>query len=376
VVLGNETPSSDISLRRVGARETAHGGISHGISASGTASGGGETMDTKSKLVCVLCALTTLPAGAVTIQTVPIGNFGNPNDAATGNVFGGVASAYNIDKYDVTVAQYTAFLNAVAKTDTYGLYNPNMASNLNIAGIAQSGSSGTYTYAVIDSPDKPITYVSWGDAARFCNWLQNGQPTGAQDAETTETGAYILNGAVTDAALNAVVRVAGAKWFIPSENEWYKAAYYDPAVGHYWTYATRRNTTPTAAPPGNAANTANYDEQGTNMLFSFVNYLTDVGAYSASSSGYGTFDQTGDVIQWTETLATVGGNSFRPIRGGAYRFGQFELQASERDSALSSYEEDYLGFRVASAVPEPASWLMLATGISLCSLRRHRTTRR
>jgi len=48
-----------------------------------------------------------------------------------------VAYNYHIGKYDVTVGQYTAFLNAVAATDKYGLYIPQMATDPEIAGIAQ-----------------------------------------------------------------------------------------------------------------------------------------------------------------------------------------------------------------------------------------------
>src|SRR5262249_23703270 len=159
----------------------------------------------------------------------PVGDVSNPNDPATGNLYGGVGYAYNIGKYEVSVGQYAAFLNAVGATDTYGLYHPSMAADLDVAGISQNGSPGGYTYGVIGSPDHPITWVSWGDAARFANWLNNGQPIGAQDTGTTEDGAYTLNGANTDAALMAVSRNVGAKWFIPTENEWYKEAYYQPA---------------------------------------------------------------------------------------------------------------------------------------------------
>jgi hypothetical protein len=94
-----------------------------------------------------------MPAGQTSLVTVPVGN---PNNAADNAVmddgtsgYGSVGYNYSIGEYDVTVGQYAAFLNAVAATDTYGLYNPNMATNLNIAGIAQNGTSGSYTYSVI-----------------------------------------------------------------------------------------------------------------------------------------------------------------------------------------------------------------------------------
>ena len=98
--------------------------------------------------------------------------------------------------------------------------------------------------------------MSWGDAARFANWLHNGQPTGLQIASTTEDGAYSLNGATSTAALNAVSRKAGANWFIPTENEWYKAAFHQPAAqggdaDNYWDYPVRTNSAPYSdQPPG------------------------------------------------------------------------------------------------------------------------------
>lgn len=129
-------------------------------------------------LLALLAAGLLGTAQAVTLQTVTIGNPGNPNDPATGSLYGGVNHIFNIGTYEVTLMQYTSFLNAVAATDTYGLYNLNMATDLNIAGITRSGSSGSYTYAVLGSGLRPVSYVSWYDAARFTNWLSNGQPGG------------------------------------------------------------------------------------------------------------------------------------------------------------------------------------------------------
>src|SRR5215210_5038768 len=130
----------------------------------------------KSYLSFVILLASAVSASAITIDTVPVGDTGNPNDPANGTLYGGVNYAYNIGKTEVTVGQYTAFLNAVAATDTYGLYHPEMATDLNIAGIAQGGAAGAHSYSVIGSPNKPIADVSWLNAARFSNWLNNGQP--------------------------------------------------------------------------------------------------------------------------------------------------------------------------------------------------------
>jgi sulfatase modifying factor 1 len=300
-----------------------------------------------------LCLMLTAQTGqAITIDTVPIGNPGNPGDTRdTGDHqtgFGSVAYNYRIGKYDVTVGQYTAFLNAVAATDTHGLYNPSMATDLNSAGIARSGSSGSYSYSVIGSPNHPITYVSFWDAARFANWLNNGQPTGAQGPNTTEGGAYIHVDNQTTFA-----RQPGARVFIPTEDEWYKAAFYDPAAGHYWTYPTGTNTPPTSAPPGSTPNTANvYDKitgyavTGSTSLDSSQNYLTDVGAYSASASPYGTFDQAGNVGEWNETRIEV---SYQGERGSDWRnaveFASFDGRIINE---WPTNESNNLGFRVAT----------------------------
>src|SRR5262245_46117734 len=121
----------------------------------------------KAILPLIVVIVWVARCAAITIDTVAVGNVGNPNDAASGNLYGGVSYAYNNDKYEVTVGQYTAFLNAVAAADTYALFNANMADVLNIAGIARSGAPGSYLYSVIGSPDHPVTYVSWDNAARF-----------------------------------------------------------------------------------------------------------------------------------------------------------------------------------------------------------------
>ena len=121
-------------------------------------------------------------SASITIATVPVGNPGNAPDPSTG--FGEVDYNYNIGKYDVTSSQYTAFLNAVAATDPYGLYQSSMVGTIyGSPGIIQSGSPGYYTYSVAAGRGNyPVTGVSFWDATRFANWLANGQPIGARGA--------------------------------------------------------------------------------------------------------------------------------------------------------------------------------------------------
>ena len=309
-----------------------------------------------------------LPSGQTSLQFVLVGNAGNPNDPATGSLYGDVPYVYNMGKFNVTVAQYAAFLNAVAVTDTYALYNSQMATRANSAGIARSGSSGTYVYSPIGSPNQPIALVSWGDTARFANWLTNGQPTGMQGPGTTETGSYTLNGATTNDALGAVTRNATAKYVIPTENEWYKAAYYDPTKGgtNYWFYPMRTDNLPfSAMPPGNGApnaaqagnfylddKTANSFDNGYALTGSIVpdfnqNYLTDVGAYTAASTYYGTFDQGDDLSSWDETTVT---GTKRGQRGGSWVGGEGTIRSTYRFSAEPIFEDVAYGMRIAEVL--------------------------
>jgi sulfatase modifying factor 1 len=308
---------------------------------------------TLSRWLAALACLLSSPAGAVTIDMVTVGNPGNANDTV-GAGYGGVDYSYQIGKYDVTIGQYAAFLNAVASTDTYSLYNPSMGSDGNIKGIQQNGSSGGYTYSVIGSAGRPITYVSWFDAARFANWMTNGQGSGS-----TETGAYTLGGATSG---NAVAANPGAAFRLPTESEWYKAAYYDPTLnsgtGGYYAYATQSDIAP-GNQIGSTANQANYNNgvyavTQSSDLDSEQNYLTDVGAFSGSGSFYSTFDQSGNVFQWNDLDDTAG--SSRGHRGGSWKSNNpASLSSSFRNSLDPSLESSNRGFRLASPVSGPSA---------------------
>ena len=307
----------------------------------------------------LIIALTTTGARAVTIDWVTVGDPGNTADS-TG--YGAVADSYRIGKYEVTIGQYTDFLNAVAATDTYSLYNALMATHLNIAGIARSGTSGSYTYSVIapsgstpsgaSSPgNRPITYVSWFDAARFANWMHNGQGSGS-----TETGAYTLSGSTsgTAPAVNP-----GATFFIPTEDQWYKAAYYKGGSTNagYWSYATQSDSAPGNI-LGSGTNQANYAPANVHSVTqagtsSTQNFLTDVGAFTASQSASGTFDQSGNVNEWNDLTGAA--NSSRGIRGGFFgNLNTSDVSSSYGLTVSAQFEFDSIGFRLASPASSPS----------------------
>lgn len=303
------------------------------------------------KLFAILCTglLWTgqrATATPITIDTVPVGNLGNSADT-TG--YGAVSYAYRVGTTEVTNAQYAAFLNEKAKSDSLGLYIENMGSGY--GGITRSGSSGSYSYTAISGREnKPVNFVSWYDAIRFANWLHNGQGSG-----DTETGAYtILGGTATPSNGLSITRNPGATWWLTSEDEWYKAAYHknDGNTANYFEYPTSSDTAPTAEAPAGGANSANYDL----VVFD----VTDAGAYVDSNSPYGTFDQGGNVWEWNESLVS---GSWRGLRGGAWDDpGPDGLSASFPDAFDPTLEIFLVGFRVAT-VPEPSSLALASMGL-------------
>ena len=296
----------------------------------------------------IACSLSAASAsGDVTIEMVTVGD---PGNAPSAEGLGAVPYTYRIGVYEVTIGQYAEFLNAVAANDTHGLYNTMMASNANVAGIERSGSTGSHRYRVIGSALRPITYVSWWDAARFCNWLHNGQESGS-----TEEGAYPLAGAVDGIPPKAS---PGAKFTIPTEAEWYKAAYYKGGSMNagYWTYATQSDEPPSNSRDG-GVNQANYRRAGvfcntqSGDFLSSEPYLTDVGTFSGSPSPYGTFDQQGNVQEWNDLTGIS--DPARGLRGGSWYQGLFFL-TFRNAASTPTYENSSTGFRVVSPVAEEA----------------------
>jgi formylglycine-generating enzyme required for sulfatase activity len=280
---------------------------------------------------------------------VEVGDAHNPPDTATdchGPDCGSVPYDYLLSQYEVTKAQYAEFLNAKAVADPFGLYNEFMDLDEEFGGIARSGAPGGYVYTVKPGfEDEPVDYVSFYDAVRFANWLNNGQGSG-----DTETGAYtITEQGIVD---NTITRNAGATVFLPSENEWYKAAYYDPASSSYFDYPTGTDAATECVPPD--------EDSGNSANCGFaVNALTDVGAYALSESPYGTFDQGGNVREWNEQVVF---GSFRSARGGSWIGTGGYLHASNRYYVSTDTEASKLGFRVASVVPEPGRVLLTLIG--------------
>ena len=280
-------------------------------------------------LALLLCSATA--HAVVTFDWATVGNPGNGPDqlyTVTDQHLVRSRYTYRISKYEVTNDQYTEFLNAVDPmgTNPNSVYNSNMGSDAR-GGIAfnAGAASGSKYSTKTNMGNKPVNYVSFFDAMRFTNWLENGQPT---DGSGTESGVYTIGNGLNE------TRAPGATFFIPSEDEWYKAAYYQPAAqggdtDNYWLYPTASNSVPTIATanavgdisnPG--ANVANY-ARGADWNGQNGNVTTVGSAGPLSASFYGTFDQGGNVWEWNEAVivrlsavcgAAIGAHLLQPGR--------------------------------------------------------------
>jgi len=302
---------------------------------------------------CLITAALALPAlagraHALELEWVTVENPGNKPDK-TG--YGAVAYPYQISRFEVTVAQYAEFLNAAAaKGDPHALWNANMGSALltdnNQGGIRKDlpvfidriGAPGAYRYQVLPGAEKkPVLFAGFLEAMRFANWLHNGQGEG-----DTENGAYHIakHGGLA-------VHEPDARVWIPTEDEWYKAAYHHPEAkggppGGYWLYPVRSNEKPRTPAAGDAmANAANFSR-------SYVD-AWPVGSYPNAASFYGTFDQGGNAWEWNEAIVF---GTQRGLRGGCMAHTVEKLRSSVRSHAHPAKRYPDTGFRLARPAPK------------------------
>jgi formylglycine-generating enzyme len=325
-------------------------------------------------------------SGLKSLQTVLVGDAGNAADMrsqtdGTTSGYGAVSYDYKISTYEVTAAQYCDFLNAVGGS---GLGYKALMASTDQCNIVQTGVSGNFHYQIGNGTagdrllygNRAANYVGQASAMRFANWVNNGQGAAA----TAEYGVYALNGSALEMKANTLTRSATATWAIASEDEWYKAAYYQ-GDGTYQNYATGSSSDPnhTITSP-NTANDANYLRTGSTTV-------TDVGLFANSASHYGTFDQTGNVAEWTEgfykltqTPAYVtDAYVHRQLRGGYFWGAAGDIAAGQRSLVSTSWGsgDAFDGVRlvqlIPANVPEPSSVMAMAGGLlALLGFRKRR----
>jgi formylglycine-generating enzyme required for sulfatase activity len=228
--------------------------------------------------------------------------------------------------------------------------------------------------------NKPATGVSWNEAARFVNWLNTSQgysvaykfavnPGDVGYTSNTQANADLALWLSGDAGYDASnpYRNSNARYVLPSEHEWYKAAYYSGSGTLYYDYATGSDVIPTAVASGTGAGTAVYGQ-------SFATGPADI-TQGGGLSAYGTMGQNGNVWEWQESAFTAPNDSSsedRALRGGDWNGSESYLRSSGRLNYTPTNSTSLIGFRVAS-VPEPSSTvLMISAGLLAIARRRRR----
>jgi len=279
-------------------------------------------------------------SNSFTMNFATIGNPGNaPDTTGNPNPAGSVAYTYEMGKFEVSEDMITKF---------------NASQSLQITKNTRGA-------------DKPATSVSWNEAARFVNWLNTS--TGGFAAYKFTTGGVNDNIALWTSADTLDYDAANpyrskrATYVLPSYNEWYKAAYYNPNDSTYFDFPNGSNTAPTAVASGTIANTAVYNGQSG---------PADV-EQAGGLSPYAVMGLGGNVLEWEESsyfLTNSSNSSARGIRGGNWGYDSVNLSSSSRVFNDPSGEGLDVGFRVASLassaapVPEP-SMMVMATLLGL-----------
>ena len=279
--------------------------------------------------------------------TIDFVNIGNAGNAANTTGFGAVPYEYRMGTYEVSQ-------NAIDKATASGMANV---------------TAGAWT------GNQPAANISWLESAAFVNWLNTSKghqaaynltPTGEPPEFPQWSMSLWSNADAWQLGGENLYRHKDAHYFLPSENEWYKAAYNIPPGWTYYSYATASSTAPTPVASGTSAGTA-------------------VGGAPASSpagvdnagglSPYGTMGQSGNVYELNESApdgANDSANEARTIRGGFWSSTEFQLSSWFRFDYQPTMEGSSVGFRVAS-VPEPSTYaLLLMTGAGALWLARRR----
>ena len=277
-----------------------------------------------------------------TIPFVPIVNTGNTADTTT---YGAVPYQYRVSTYEITQ-------DAITKATASGMANV---------------TAGPWT------GNQPAASISWYEAAAFVNFLNtNSGKTAAYDLSFSD-GSWSMTLQSSSNAWTAggtnLYRNKDAYYFLPSDNEWYKAAYYNLSGTNYFLYPTASSSVPTAVASGTTSGTAVYGGGA----------VTEPAAVTLAGglSPYGTMGQGGNVAEWMES-SLDGSNSSasadRTVRGGNAFFPESDLRSSFRAYGAPELGASTFGFRVAS-VPEPSTYaLLLMAGAGWLLRKRRKAT--
>jgi formylglycine-generating enzyme required for sulfatase activity len=306
---------------------------------------------------------------------VTIGDLSNP--AYPGDQYGqnagrgSIAYEYRIGRYEVTTAQWMEFVNTFS---TQSDELEDFAVPLFWGAVPDptyDGPGQRYTLydAIPDADMLPVLGMDWREAAMYCNWLHNG---GISDLSSIEDGAYDTStfhtnpdGTFTDQATHH----PDARFWIPTLDEWLKAAHYDPNKGNgggWWLYNHGSDQQPIPGFPGEG-------ETSTGLEWGPEAFSIPLGAYPNTTSPWGLLDVTGGAEEWTEEIK--GQAEFRTTKGaGVAEAPEFYYldQAGFEYWQTPGFRGLLSGLRVASAIPSPGGVGLVPAVCLLAAWRRRR----
>jgi formylglycine-generating enzyme required for sulfatase activity len=312
------------------------------------------------------------PSGIDFVTIGAVGNRGydrdDPGGFATGR--GRVDYEYKIGRFEMTAGQWGEFMNAA-------LNRPDPIPWVEVPGEWPGGQTAPFSVHPSRAM-QPVGGVTWRTCAVFCNWLHNNKSldraaflTGAYDVSTF---GYDPNGVFTDQH----TRSPGARYWIPSLDEWMKAAYFDPqrqnpdgSLGGWWLYANGRDVRPRYGMPPSMGGTgeanAGFIAPGERQ------FEVPLGAYAGITSPWGLFDTAGATTEYTESVYHLSNPplDFRLVHGSAWATPAGQSDATWNPGGVEPSVHDYAyGLRIAAAVPSSPSVLVVTLGVCLSTRRR------
>lgn len=263
-------------------------------------------------------------AGMTNAAYVTIGDAGNTADT---NSYGAVGYAYQISATEVPIAEFQQAIGAGSGNENYW-------------------NTGDRTVGT----NAPASYVSLYEARKYCNWLTTGD---------VDSGYYGAGGTNMNSQSHLAYATAnGITYFVPTEDEWYKAAYYTGSGYSDYANGDAVGTDPTHG----TTSGWNYNNNG--YVNGSPNYTWESGYGGQEQNG--TYDMMGNVWEWMEDSAGV-------LRGGSYDHNEYDLRSSERYDYDPSNEDISVGFRYVKVVPEPGTLGLLGiSGLIIACYRRIR----
>ncbi len=319
--------------------------------------------------ICVTC---TSVSGQVTgFDWVTVGAPGNapfPGPDPIGDVVGrgGVDYVYRIGRTEITTGQWLSFVNTFStQSDELGQFG--IPSNWG-ARVDTSYTGPGMRWQLRDGADAgmlPVFGVSWRTAAMYCNWLCNGQ---SSDLISLDTGAYDTStfhfnedGTLADQRTHS----PGAQYWIPTMDEWLKAAHFDPnrygpGQSGWWQYSHSSDVLPESGLPGEGETSAGLN------LPDFGQFDIPLGAYPDTLSPWGLLDITGGAAEWTEEMYN---DLYRGVDGASAGFSLRELDEILHFRIDFPTSRGSRGLRIAS-VPAPGPVTAIVLTLLLTPRRR------